>query len=78
MSDWPRRGRGADSRRWGLSKEAERTTIVVETFYREQKSGVNETAQRLRISKVTLYKYLCHRGVVIHSRRKAAGAKSTG
>jgi hypothetical protein len=34
-------------------------------------------AQRLRISKVTLYKYLRHQGVVIHPHRKAAVAKST-
>ena len=44
---------------------------------REQQLGVNEIAQRLRISKVTRYKYLRHRGVVIHSHRKAAVAKST-
>ncbi len=64
-------------RRRGLSEEAERTAIVAETRYREQKLGVNEIAQRLRISKVTLYKYLRHRGVVIHSHRKAATAKIT-
>ena len=64
-------------RRRGLSDEAERTTIVAETLYREQQLGVNEIALRLRISKVTLYKYLRHRGVVIHSHRKAAAVKST-
>lgn len=42
-------------RRRGLSKEAERTAIVAETRYRELQLGVNEIAQRLRISKVTLY-----------------------
>jgi DNA invertase Pin-like site-specific DNA recombinase len=55
----------------GLSQEAERTAIVAETLYREQQFGVNEIAQRLRISKVTLYKYLRHRGGVIHAHRKA-------
>jgi DNA invertase Pin-like site-specific DNA recombinase len=55
----------------GLSQEAERTAIVAETLYREQQFGVNEIAQRLRISKVTIYKYLRHRGVVIHAHRKA-------
>lgn len=49
----------------------ERTAIVAETLYREQQLGVSEIAQRLRISKVTLYKYLRHR-VVVHSHRKAA------
>ncbi|GAB3828604.1 recombinase family protein [Hymenobacter jeollabukensis] len=62
------RGR-VGGRRRGLSEEAERTAIVAETLYREQKLGVNEIAQRLRISKVTLYKYLRHRGVVIHGHR---------
>ncbi len=70
------RGRVGGSRR-GLSEEAVRTSIVAETLYREQKLGVNEIAQRLHISKVTLYKYLCHRGVVIHSHRQAAASKPT-
>jgi DNA invertase Pin-like site-specific DNA recombinase len=64
------RGR-VGGRRRGLSEEAERTAIVAETLYREQQLGVNEIAQHLRISKVTLYKYLRHRGVVIHAHRKA-------
>ena len=70
------RGR-VGGRRQGLSEEAERTAIVAETLYRGQQLGVNEVAKRLRISKVTLYKYLRHRGVVIHSHRKATVAKST-
>jgi len=65
------RGR-VGGRRRGLSEEAERTAIVAETLYREQTLGVNEIAKRLRISKVTLYKYLRHRGVVIHAHRQAA------
>lgn len=64
------RGRMGGRRR-GLSEEAERTAIVAETLYREQTLGVNEIAKRLYISKVTLYKYLRHRGVVIHAHRKA-------
>ena len=56
----------------GLSEAAERTAIIAETLYREQQLGVNEIAQRLRISKVTLYKYLRHRGVVIHAQRPPA------
>lgn len=68
------RGR-VGGRRRGLSEAAERTAIVAETLYREQQLGVNEIALRLRISKVTLYKYLRHRGVVIHSHRKGATSK---
>lgn len=64
-------------RRRGLSEVAERTAIVAETLYREQQLGVNEIAQRLHSSKVTLYKYLRHRGVVIHSHRKAAAGNPT-
>jgi DNA invertase Pin-like site-specific DNA recombinase len=64
------RGR-VGGRQRGLSEQAERTAIIAETLYREQQLGVNEIAQRLRISKVTLYKYLRHRGVVIHAHRKA-------
>ena len=69
------RGR-VGGRRQGLSQEAERTAIVAETLYREEQLGVNEIAQRLRISKVTLCKYLRHQGVVIHSHRKAGAGKS--
>ncbi|UOQ75107.1 recombinase family protein (plasmid) [Hymenobacter cellulosilyticus] len=65
------RGR-VGGRRRGLSDEAERTAIVAEALYKEQQLGVNEIAQRLHISKVTLYKYLRHRGVVIQSHRKGA------
>ncbi|QIL78149.1 recombinase family protein (plasmid) [Hymenobacter sp. HDW8] len=67
------RGR-VGGRQRGLSEEAERTAIIAETLYREQQLGVNEIAQRLRISKVTLYKYLRHRKVVIHAHRKPAPA----
>ena len=70
------RGR-VGGRRRGLPEEAKRTAIVAETFYREQQLGVNEIAQRLRISKVTLYEYLRHRGVFTHSNRKATAAKFT-
>jgi DeoR/GlpR family transcriptional regulator of sugar metabolism len=56
-------------RRRGLSEEAERTAIIAETLYREQQLGVNKIAQRLHISKVTLYKYLRHRSVLPHAHR---------
>lgn len=57
-------------RRPGLSEAAQRTAIVAETLYKEQQLGVNEIAQRLQNSKVTLYKYLRHRGVQIQNYRK--------
>ena len=52
----------------GLTKEAEKTAILAQTLYNERKLGVNEIASDLKISKMTLYKYLRHRGVVIHSK----------
>ncbi|AHJ95508.1 hypothetical protein Hsw_PA0175 (plasmid) [Hymenobacter swuensis DY53] len=61
----------------GLSEEAERTATVAETFCQGAATGVNEIAQGLRICKVTLYPYLRHRGVVIHSHRKTTVVKST-
>ena len=64
-------------RQRGLSEQAERTAIIAETLHREQQLGVKEIAQRLNISKVTLYKYLRHRKVVIHAHRKSAVAKAT-
>lgn len=38
---------------------------------------MNEIAQRLRISKVTFYKCLRHRGIVIHNPRKPPVEKTT-
>jgi DNA invertase Pin-like site-specific DNA recombinase len=64
------RGR-VGGRQRGLSEQAERTAIIAETLYREQQLGVNAMAQRLSISKVTLYKYLRHRKVVIHAHCKS-------
>ncbi|WP_138484615.1 recombinase family protein [Dyadobacter bucti] len=62
------RGRkGGRSR--GLSKEAEKTAMLAQTLYNERKLGVNEIAADLKISKMTLYKYLRHRGVMISSKR---------
>lgn len=59
------RGRkGGRSR--GLTKAAEKTAILAENYYNEGKKGVNVIAAELKISKMTLYKYLRHRGVVIH------------
>jgi DNA invertase Pin-like site-specific DNA recombinase len=61
------RGRkGGRSR--GLSKEAEKKAMLAQTLYNERKLGVNEIAADLEISKMTLYKYLRHRGVIINSK----------
>lgn len=61
------RGRkGGRSR--GLSKQAERTAMLAQTLYNERILGVNEIAAELKISKMTLYKYLRHRGVIINSK----------
>ena len=59
-------------RQRGLSEQAKRTASMAEARYREQPLGVNEMAQRLHISKVTRYKDLPHRHVVLHAPRKTA------
>ena len=51
--------------------------IIAEMLYREQQLGVDEIAQCLHISKVTLCKYLRHRKVVIRAHRKMAAAKAS-
>jgi DNA invertase Pin-like site-specific DNA recombinase len=56
-------------RRKGLSKEAQQAAMLAEMYYNENKLGVNEIAKRLNVSKMTLYSYLRHRGVKIHSKR---------
>lgn len=49
----------------GLSKEAEATSYAAAALYRERKLSVQQIADRLGISKMTLYKYLRLRGVEI-------------
>lgn len=56
-------------RRKGLSKEAQQAAMLAEMYYNENRLSVNEIAKRLNISKMTLYSYLRHRGVIIHSKR---------
>jgi DNA invertase Pin-like site-specific DNA recombinase len=58
-------------RRKGLTKEAQQAAMLAEMYYNENKLGVNEIAKRLNISKMTLYSYLRHRGVKIHSKSSA-------
>lgn len=80
MRGWPPPVREAGWVAWppaGLSKEAGRTAIVAEPLHCEQQLGVNEIAQRLHTSKVTLSNYLRHRGVVSHNHRKTAATKAT-
>lgn len=48
-----------------MSPQAEATALAVETLYRERRLSVAAIAQRLHISKSTLYGYLRHRGVAI-------------
>lgn len=54
-------------RRQGMTKEAEQKAILAETYYKEGKMGVNQIALEIGVSKMTLYKYLRHRKVVIGS-----------
>jgi DNA invertase Pin-like site-specific DNA recombinase len=54
----------------GLSSEAEGTALAAETLYREGKLGVKAIAEKLHISKGTLYSYLRHRGVEITPHKK--------
>jgi DNA invertase Pin-like site-specific DNA recombinase len=49
----------------GLSSEAEATAMAAETLYRERRLSVSAIAQKLHVSKSTLYSYLRHRGVEI-------------
>jgi DNA invertase Pin-like site-specific DNA recombinase len=49
----------------GLTPRAEQTASAAETLYREGKLSSQQIADRLHISKSTLYAYLRHRGVSI-------------
>jgi phage antirepressor YoqD-like protein len=48
-----------------LPKKAEPTAYAAEALYREGTLSVQQIADRLSISKSTLYSYLRHRGVQI-------------
>lgn len=64
------RGRNGGRKR-GLSKDADHKSIVAKSLYDAQKLGVNDIAKQLKISKMTLYKYLRHQGVQIGVRSSA-------
>ena len=49
----------------GISDKAQATACAAETLYLERKLGVQQIADRLNISKKTLYAYLRHRNVAI-------------
>lgn len=55
----------------GLDTQAEATAMAAETLYREGRLSVNAIADKLHISKSTLYSYLRHRGVEIGAYQKA-------
>ena len=55
----------------GLDAQAEATAMAAETLYREGRLSVNAIADKLHISKSTLYSYLRHRGVEIGAYQKA-------
>lgn len=52
-------------RKSGLSAEAQKKSMLAEMYYKEGKLGVDEIAKTVGVSKMTLYKYLRLRGVVI-------------
>ncbi|MDD5000668.1 MAG: recombinase family protein [Thiomonas arsenitoxydans] len=54
----------------GLSPQADATALAAETLYRERKLSVAAIAQKLHLSKSTLYSYLRHRGVEIGPYKK--------
>ncbi len=55
----------------GLSEAAEKKAIAAEALYNKGDLSVNEITDNPGISKVTLYRYLRHRGVEIGKTRKA-------
>ena len=59
----------------GLSQEAESTACAAETLYREGKLSVQQVADKLGISKSTLYSYLRYRGIQIGGYRKMSSSK---
>ncbi|MDA8453102.1 recombinase family protein [Acidovorax sp. NCPPB 3859] len=61
----------------GLSPQAEATALAAETLYRERKLSVAAIAQKLHLSKSTLYSYLRHRGVEIGPYKKSPQQSSS-
>ncbi len=55
----------------GLSQQAEALALTAETLYLQRQLSVQQIAERLGISKTTLYAYLRHRGVEVGSSRRS-------
>jgi len=53
----------------GLSKKAQHTAMLAESYYKEGKLSINEICEVLGISRRTLYNYLRHRGVEIGKKK---------
>ena len=64
------RARRVGGRPAGLSKKAEDKAIIVEQLYKEGRLSVSEICEHISISRMTLYKYLRHRGVTINAYAK--------
>ena len=60
----------------GLPPQAQAIAMAAETLYRERRMSVAAIAQKLHISKSTLYSYLRHRGVEIGPYEKLAAVRS--
>lgn len=61
----------------GLSPQAQAAAMAAETLYRERKLSVAAIAQKLHVSKSTLYSYLRRRGVEIGPYEKSAQQRSS-
>jgi DNA invertase Pin-like site-specific DNA recombinase len=61
----------------GLTPQAEATALAAESLYRERRLSVAAIAQKLHVSKSTLYSYLRHRGVEIGPYEKSAPKASS-
>lgn len=44
--------------------------MLAETYYKDEKMGVNQIAIQISLSKITIYKYLRHRKVEISAYQK--------
>lgn len=55
-----------------MSPQAEATALAAETLYRKRKLSVAAIAQKLHLSKSTLYSYLRHRGMEIDPYKQSA------
>ena len=60
------RGREGGQRQ-GMTKEAEKKTILAESYYKQGDMAVNKIVLEIGVSKITLYKYLRHLKVKIGS-----------